>query len=288
MEAHTVPVSKLGMIRRRLSKVLDELRSKTDELERLVEIGADSASIHEVESDLQRLGTARAGLLADLRLASFASEAEDFTGSKRMRGRPLRESILDALDELGQPASPSLLSDLVHARFGVLLPAGRLASIRRDELMSYRKDPTGRPAWVVPAISIRGFTAMPRLLTASSWKLEQRTVGTRTLRVIHLKTQIALVEMHARLRPSDEATASRVMMLILRLAEGFSRSALAKAPDLDAIRATAQAELVHVEPADQEERIASAARLSKLQEPLRFWGRPALIDGLKDATRSIR
>jgi len=274
------------LIRKRLTAVLVKIEAKTLEQRKLIETGAASPDLHDLEVELQRLETTRAKLLADLRLASLGTAHDETAGRRRTRGRPLRESVLDALEELGQPASPTLLSDVVQTRFGVALLAGRLASMRRDELVSYRKDPSARPAWIVPAIGARGLTAMPRLLTASSWELERRIIGARTLRVIHLKTIIALVDMESRIRPLDEAAASKLKILTLRMSDGLSWSAASsQRDDVDTIRATVQAELAHIEQADLEERAAAATKLSNLQEALRFWGRPALVDGAIDTPR---
>ncbi len=84
----------------------------------------------------------------ELRVAQF--ELPERFGAYRARAgqRPMREQVLDILDELGVPNSPRVISEYALACLGIELPIAKFASLRRDEERGFRKDPLSKPAWV--------------------------------------------------------------------------------------------------------------------------------------------
>lgn len=238
------------------------------------------AKIAELTAEYQRLSEA-------LRFSELEAR-EIATPRARKPGKPLRELALDALDDLGVPAAPALIADLTAALTGTRPSPSRFASLRRDEENAARRNIAARPAWVVPAISAQQMTAIPRLLSSSSWELERRIIGARSIRTNNLRIAISLAGRLAHLR---EAGASE-SQLVERLLFPFARSvpgAVEYGQPIDPARAidAAQAELALIEAPDLEEREEAAAKLADAGPQMRLWGRPVLIDTAA-AERALR
>ncbi|MGE5501165.1 MAG: hypothetical protein ACM3W4_04490 [Ignavibacteriales bacterium] len=238
------------------------------------------AKIAELTAEYQRL-------TESLRFSELEAR-EIATPRGRKPGKPLRELALDALDDLGVPAAPALIADLTAALTGARPSPSRFASLRRDEENAARRNIAARPAWVVPAINAQQLTAIPRLLSSSSWELERRIVGARSIRTDNLRIAISLSSRLAHLR---EAGASEAK-LIERLLFPFARSvpgAVEYGQPIDPARTieAAQAELALIEAPDLEERREAAAKLAGAGPQVRLWGRPVLID-TAEAERAVR
>jgi len=238
------------------------------------------AKIAELTADYQRLTEA-------LRFSELEAR-EIATPRARKPGKPLRELALDALDDLGVPAAPALIADLTAALTGARPSPSRFASLRRDEENAARRNIAARPAWVVPAISAHQLTAIPRLLSSSSWDLERRIVGARSIRTDTLRIAISLSGRLAHLREAGAGEAK----LVERLLFSFARSvpgAVEYGQPIDPARTidAAQAELALIEAPDLEERREAAAKLAASGPQVRLWGRPVLID-TAEAERAVR
>jgi hypothetical protein len=222
----------------------------------------------------------------ELRVAQLESNEKLSTYRSRAGQRPMREQVLDILDELGVPNSPRVISEYATACFGLELPISRFASLRRDEERAFRKDPQSKPAWVVPALNMSGFAPIPRLVANSVWPLERRLIGPRTLRVNHLVTLLALLKRVASLGdekdPIPATLGSGKTHLLLAIALRFARSvpgtwALGGDSDLGTIRAATEAELQSIAPDDETERKHAAEKLAKLPTERQIWGLPPVV-----------
>jgi hypothetical protein len=238
------------------------------------------AKIAELAAEYQRLSEA-------LRFSELQAR-EIATPRGRKPGKPLRELALDALDDLGVPAAPALIADLTAALTGVRPSPSRFASLRRDEEHAARRNIAARPAWVVPAISAQQLTAIPRLLSSSSWELECRIIGARSIRTDNLRIAISLSGRLANLRDAGAHEAK----LVERLLFPFARSvpgAVVHGQPIDTARTieAARVELAPIEAADMEERREAAAKLASAGPQVRLWGRPVLIDTAA-AERAVR
>lgn len=238
------------------------------------------AKIAELNAEYQRLTDA-------LRFAELEAR-EIATPRARKPGKPLRELALDALDDLGVPASPALIADLTAALTGDRPSPSRFASLRRDEENAARRNIAARPAWIVPAISAQQLTAIPRLLTSSSWDLERRIVGARSTRTDNLRIAISLSGRLAHLREAGAGEAKMVERLLFPFARSVP-GAVDYGQPIDPARAVeaAKAELTLIEEADLEERRAAALKLAGAAPMMRLWGRPVMVD-TSEAERSIR
>lgn len=266
-------------VRQRLAAVVVKQQALLAEFTSLLESGASSARIEEAQRRLDRARAEQTRLVTELRVAQLAAP-EAYGGALRNQ-RPLREIVLDTLNDLGVPSAPKLVSEYAGIVYGLVLPIPRFASIRRDEERSYRKRPSSRPAWVVPAINVVGLTAIPRIIANSAWETERRLIGSRTLRTNHLRTLLALLNARVRITATaKELTRQQLDRLIYRYAHTVAGALDYGKPLDDArVRDAAEAELAHVEPSDQEERRAAAARLERLPPEQQLWGSFAVVEG---------
>lgn len=275
-------------IRTRLAASLEKQRELLDAFEGLLkDPEADAAAIDQAQRHLNRMAAEHTQLLTEWRLAR-AHVAEPSSPYAGLVGqRPMREQVLDILEELGVPTSPRVISELAVARYGRPLPASRFASLRRDEERAFRKDSLSRPAWVVPAITAQGLTSIPRIVSSSAWPVERRLIGARTLRANHLRTLLALLSMHER---SQRAGSPRATAHLESMILGFAQTVSGAIepgtrPEYVRIAEAARAELAHIEETDLEERRTAARRLERLPELNRLWGQPALIEGRRASGR---
>ena len=238
------------------------------------------AKITELTAEYQRLSDA-------LRFSELEAR-EIATPRARKPGKPLRELALDALDDLGVPAAPALIADLTAALTGDRPSPSRFASLKRDEENAARRNLAARPAWIVPAISGAQLTAIPRMLTSSTWELERRIIGSRSIRADNLRVAVSLANRLAHLRETGAAEARNVERLLFPFARSIP-GAIDTGQPIDTKRAidAAHGELALIEDADLDERRAAAAKLSSSSTQFKLWGRPLLVD-TKSAERAIR
>ena len=227
------------------------------------------------DTQVKRLGAERTRLIEELRLAQF--EAPERFGLYRPRAgqRPMREQILDLVDELAVPVMPRTIFDYALATLNLSLPAERFASLRRDEERAYERDPHSRPAWVVPAINILGLVAMPRLIASSAWEPERRLIGSRTLRVNHLKVLLVFLKKRVSLDETSDEN-KRLTTLIYRSVAGVAPSGR---NDFKNLQAAIETELGLIEADDAADRRKAADELQQLPLKFQLWGQPFLLEG---------
>lgn len=238
------------------------------------------AKIAELTSEYQRLSDA-------LRFSEL--EARDIaTPRARKPGKPLREMALDAIEDLGVPAAPALIADLIAALSGTRPSPSRFASLKRDEENAARRNIAARPAWIVPAINATMLTAIPRLLTSSAWNLERRIIGARSMRTDNLRIAISLSRKLTQLREIGASEAKGLERLLFPFARSIPGANETGQPIEPArVIETAASELGVLEPDDLAERQAAAKRLAGGSTGFKLWGHPALLD-TQQAGRAIR
>ena len=119
---------------------------------------------------LGRLDKRRAELIGQLRRTASAGLRANTPGP------PIREVVLDALNELGWPQNARFLEEYLWAKRQLQLDSRAFASLRRDELRAWRRAPGVRSAYIVPALNPDG-SANPRWLTSSAWDLPRRVIA---------------------------------------------------------------------------------------------------------------
>jgi hypothetical protein len=268
-----------SQVRRQLALLAKKQRETAEKFQSLLsEENANHSDIEGLAREQNRLANRQVQLMTTWKVLHL--EAPDQFGAYEVVAaqRPLREQVLDVLEAIGVPTSPRLLSQFAAIRYGLALPIARFASLRRDEERGYQKDPTSRPAWVVPAINALGLMAMPRIVASSAWRAESRLIGPRTLRVNHLRCLLSLLSASEDLSKIDEHRFEQLVTFVFRYSHSvIGTPALGNAPNADRVRETAQAELARIEPADLEERLAAAKKLQRLPGAMQFWGQPSVI-----------
>ena len=135
---------------------------------------------------LGRLDERRAELIGQLRRTASAGLRATTPGP------PIREVVLDALDELGWPQNARFLEEYLWAKRQLQLDSRAFASLRRDELRAWRRSPGARSAYIVPALNPDG-SANPRWLTSSAWDLPRRVIASaETERLFDLQKILAM------------------------------------------------------------------------------------------------
>lgn len=189
----------------------------------------------------------------------------------------LRLRVIATLRLVQRPLAARFVTQIARARFGYDIDPRALASMRRDELRSYRayaENPEGAKSkgeLVVPALSFDRYTSVRSVLALSDWDLSRRLIGPASPRVdVLLATQtlsrLVLKNPAAPWAPDVE----RLVVTIGRSLMPFiDRST---APNAQMVWAAADAELKAIAPEDRAERddAASRARAQLSDEQLLF------------------
>ena len=177
-----------------LAAVRDDLAAALEETLKLARQLAEDARDTDVPvaelvaqaTMLGRLDKRRAELIDQLRRTASAGLRATTPGP------PIREVVLDALNELGWPQNARFLEEYLWAKRQLQLDSRAFASLRRDELRAWRRSPGVRSAYIVPALNPDG-SANPRWLTSSAWDLPRRVIASaETERLFDLQKILAL------------------------------------------------------------------------------------------------
>ena len=137
--------SKVERVRKRFAASIEKHWSALCAFEDLLkDPNPPAGNVDRAQQELKRLAAEHAHLLTEWRLATSSERPGSYVGFAGQR--PLREQVLDVLDEIGVPAPPRVISEVAAARYGRPLPVARFASLRRDEDRAWRKDLLSRPA----------------------------------------------------------------------------------------------------------------------------------------------
>jgi LacI family transcriptional regulator len=176
------------------------------------------------------------------------------------RRRPVREVVLEYLEDLGWPANGRELAMYAAARYGRELPSVRFGSLGADERTAYVKGAV-RPVWLCHALSHDRGDVVRRLWARSDWPLERRIVAPTTARVQHLKLTARLCEIAVDAEPEP----GKLHQLAADYAEDVPGVVVRpNRYDLEAWRDAALTELGHVESADHDQRAEAARRLGNV------------------------
>ena len=166
----TVLAVKLPVVRDELVATLEETLRLA---QRLLEGARDGqvpvADLVAQSTMLDRLDQRREELISELRRTASAGLRAAAPSP------PIREVVLQALDELGWPQNAGFLEEYLWAKRQLQLDSRAFAPLRRDERRAWRRAPGAR-AYVVPALNPDG-SANPRWLTSSAWELQRRVIA---------------------------------------------------------------------------------------------------------------
>lgn len=246
----------------------------------------DAAGRERAQAKIAELNAEYQSLSEQLRFDEL--EAREIAAPRgRKPGKPLRELALDALEDLGVPAAPSLIADLTAALTGTRPSPSRFASLKRDDENAAKRNIAARPAWIVPALDAAQLTAIPRLLSSSAWSLDRRIIGSRSMRTDHLRIALGIARRLKQLREAGAQEGRNIERLLFPIARSIpGATQTGQLVDPDRISEAALAELAVLEEPDRDERLEAASRLATSGVQHRFWGRPVLID-MGAAARAI-
>ena len=134
------------------------------------------------------------------------------TGERsRTAVRPVRDIILDALQDIGFPCYSQQLGVYVRARFGREVTPTRFGSLSVDEEKAFGRG-TARPVWLCHALTSDRAEPIKRLWARSDWPLETRLVTPRFGRIQYLRAAAKFSEL-AMQSASDAADADLMRYL---------------------------------------------------------------------------
>jgi hypothetical protein len=126
---------------------------------------------------------AELAMLDELQAQTAPVKHEDVSGpSKSLTAvrwkftRPLRDLVLDALEEIGFMSYGQQLAMYIKARFGRDVTATRFGTLSVDEEKAFKRD-SSRTVWLCHGVTHDRAEAVKRLWARSDWELAHRVVG---------------------------------------------------------------------------------------------------------------
>lgn len=223
---------------------------------------------------LERLDGQRDKLIDQLRRTASADIRATRTSP------PIREMVLDILEELRWPQNSGFLQEYLWAKRQLHLGSRAFAPLRRDERLAWQRAPDARDAYIVPALNPDGSTN-PRWLARSDWPLPRRiVVSTQTERLFDLQKIYSLAG-----RPGDPDAFSRgargpldalLEKYAMEILETEPLPVSASADEArewrDRVREHARGRISELRRQDEPEREEIARQLEKLPDHARLWG----------------
>jgi hypothetical protein len=260
-----------------LAAVRDDLAAALEETLKLARQLAEDARDTDVPvaelvaqaTMLGRLEKRRTELIGQLRRTASAGLRATTPGP------PIREVVLDALNELGWPQNARFLEEYLWAKRQLQLDSRAFASLRRDELRAWRRTPGARSAYIVPALNPDG-SANPRWLTSSAWELPRRVIASaETERLFDLQKILALNVRGSR-GPLGTLLERYVTRILAIEPPPVSASAGATRAWRTHVRSQTAALIEAIRSRDDADRDRLATWLARLPDQDRLWGAPAL------------
>jgi len=244
---------------RSLQVIADELNRANQSLVDAVN-GGDLATAGRLVDEADRLQRERDKALTAARGAASAGYTTAI---------PVRDRAIHVLNLLGTVTPARLISDLSYAIFDDTIASTALSSLRRDEQRSWgqAQDPMSRTSlrdvYVVPALSHDRLAPVRGSWTLSNWSAQRRIVAPLSPRVDLLRARLALADVAER-----DGKQSKIDKVLARLAGQNPFEPI----DVDAIRATATAELASIEYVDSLDRSEVAQRCVAMDAESKLFG----------------
>jgi hypothetical protein len=271
MDAGYSPTVSLAAVRDDLAAALEETLKLARQLaEDARDTDVPVAELVAQATMLGRLDKRRAELIGQLRRTASAGLRATTPGP------PIREVVLDALDELGWPQNARFLEEYLWAKRQLQLDSRAFASLRRDELRAWRHSPGARSAYIVPALNPDG-SANPRWLTSSAWDLPRRVIASaETERLFDLQKILAMNVRGSR-GPLGTLLERYVTQILAIEPPPVSASVTATRAWRTHVRSHTTALIEAISYRDDADRGQIAATLAGLSESDRVWGTDAAV-----------
>jgi hypothetical protein len=256
-----------------LPVVRDELVATLEETLRVAQQLAEDARDDDVpvadlvaqSSMLDRLDERREELISQLRRTASAG-IRATTPSP-----PIREVVLEALDELGWPQNAGFLEEYLWAKRQLQLDSRAFAPLRRDERRAWRRAPGAR-AYVVPALNPDG-SANPRWLTSSAWELQRRVIASPDTERLFDLQKIAALRVRGSRGPLGTLLERYANQILAIDPPPVSATHAQTTAWRSYVRAQVSARITQLRERDDPHREQIARRLARLPDHDRLWGR---------------
>jgi hypothetical protein len=100
--------------------------------------------------------------------------------------RPLRDLVLDMLQEAATPLNSLLLASIIRPLFGRAIPSTRFGTLSKDEVKSYASS-RARPVYLCHCLTHEHGQAVKRFWARSDWPLSERVMGPMSGRILFLR-----------------------------------------------------------------------------------------------------
>jgi hypothetical protein len=139
----------------------------------------DIGVLRQQELDLERQ-------LSEVRTRIDAASTAPPVPARPAERRPLRELILDILNDAGAPLNSLLIASVFRPLFKRDVPATRFGTLSADEQSSFDSR-RPRPVYLCHCLTHDRGQAMKRFWARSDWPLEERVIGPMSGRILFLK-----------------------------------------------------------------------------------------------------
>lgn len=140
-------------------------------------------------NDLDLILTEEAKLLErleELRIQRVALEKGQRPRRNSDAGRPLRDMVLDLLQDAGNPLNSLLLASVLRPLHGREIPATRFGTLSNDEAKSFDSS-RARPVYLCHCLTHDQGQPVKRFWARSDWPLEERVMGPMSGRILFLQ-----------------------------------------------------------------------------------------------------
>jgi hypothetical protein len=135
--------------------------------------------------------------------------------SGRRSPQPFRQTLLEALADLGYPTDSRTLRAFIAARYGIAIPTRQFGTLAVQERAIFsRGGITARPVWLGSGLTLAGFRPVKRIWGRSDWPDAWRIITPHSDRIQQLHVIEALCRLAERAETeAQDAGALRAMAL---------------------------------------------------------------------------
>jgi hypothetical protein len=124
----------------------------------------------------------------------LSATSQDQGGSRPSERRPLRELILDALNDARAPLNSLLIASVFRPLYKREIAATRFGTLSSDERRSFDSN-RPRPVYLCHGLTHDRGQAMKRFWARSDWPLAERVIGPMSGRVLFLKGALWVIHL---------------------------------------------------------------------------------------------
>jgi hypothetical protein len=196
--------------------------------------------------------------------------------SSRPSSQPLRQTLLDALADLGYPTDSRTLRMFVAARYGVAIPTRQFGTLAVQERAIFERGGiTARPVWLGSGLTLDGFHPVKRIWGRSDWPDAWRIITPHSPRIqqLHVTEALCRLAEHAENEAKDPAALRAMALHHVENLPGVRMEEFE--PDFTQYAHLANLLLRKFEPEERHVQEEAAVALAALPERVRLFGAEA-------------